>query len=201
VALTIGPFSFSASWFGLALAAAYLLGFFLFWRWGRKDGFSSEGLLDLAVISSVAGLAGGKLLPLLLGGVAESFWVGAMGVGGLVFYLYTVAKGWSFLRLADWASVALSFGQALGWLGKGLAGSSLPALVSAAGFLLIGGGLGLLRFRGLPGLRFFSYLGLSGLLLSLSAGMVSAQLLSLGGGLGLAWIAIRGWFRLKRSRE
>lgn len=193
---TIG--SFSISWFGLFLAAAYLLGVFLFWRWGRKDGFSSEDLLDLAILSSVAGLAGGKLFPMLFGGISEIFWVGAIGAGLLVFYLYVAAKKWSFFRLADLAVMALSFGQALGLLGAGLVGSQ-SSLVPAGGFLLIGGVLLFLHPRLPKGVALFSYLILGGLLLYFSIRAVSAQALSLAGVLGLVWIAIREWFKVKRS--
>ncbi len=196
VIFTVG--SFSISWFGLFLAVAYLWGVFLFWRWGRKDGFSSEDLLDLAIISSISGLAGGKFFPMLFGGITEIFWVGATGAGLLAFYLYVAAKKWSFFRLADLAVIALSFGQAVGLLGARLAGSQ-SSLIPAGGFLLIGGILLFLRPRLPKGITLFSYLILGGLLLYFSVRVVSAQVLSLGGALGLVWIAIREWFKVKRS--
>lgn len=193
------------SWAGLeitfleiSLALSYILGVFLFWRWGRKDGFSSENLLDLVILSSVAALAGGKLFPLLFGGVEEIFWVGATGAGLLVFYLYIMVKRWSFLRLADRAVLALSFGQAVGLLGAWLT-KSQPSPVLGGGFLLIGGVLLFLRSRLPKGAGLFSYLLLGGLLLYFFAGAVSAQALFLVGALGLVWIAIREWFRVKRG--
>lgn len=192
---TVGPFS--VSWFGLALAAAYLWGVFLFWRWGRRDGFSSPALLDLTILSSLAGLAGGKFFPMLFGGNPEIFWVGAIGAGLVAFYLYILAKKWSFFRLADLAATALSFGQAGGWLGAGLI-LDRSSLIPAGGFLLIGGILIFLR-RLLPGAALFSYLVLGGLLLYFVVGAVSAQALSLAGALGLIWIAIRAQFRVKRK--
>src|SRR3972149_2730658 len=54
---------FSISTFGIVLALSYLLGVFLFWRWGRREGFSSDDLFDLVLVSSLGALAGGKLPP------------------------------------------------------------------------------------------------------------------------------------------
>ncbi len=193
--------SFSVSSFGLFLAGAYLLGVFLFWRWGREEGFSPDDLLDLAILSSVAGLVGGKLLPWFVWGLSAFSWEGALGAGLLAFCLDVVLKKWSFFRLADAAALSLSFGQAVGFLGVWLIGYQASP-VQAIGLLLIGMVLFLLRGRLPLGVLFFSYLTLSGLLL-VKIGIQALSLVGLAGliglGLGHRLLSNGEWFKVKKK--
>src|SRR3972149_1495471 len=129
---------FSISTFGIVLALSYLLGVFLFWRWGRREGFSSD-----------------------------FFWVGAILAGATALLIFSSFKRWSFLRILGLAALALSFSEAVVFLGLGLLRTQ-PFLfaVGAAGraFLLY-----LLHQRTPPGITFFSYLILEGALLYFSS--------------------------------
>jgi len=100
----LGPFTIYT--LGLSLAVSYLAGIFYFWRRGRQEGFPSDSLLDLTFLASLFGLLGGGV-----------FWAGIILGGGLTLLIFSRLKGWSPLRVAALASLALSLGQALGFLG------------------------------------------------------------------------------------
>lgn len=114
-------FTFSsliASWPRLGLALAILVATFSFWRRGRKEGFNEEGLLDLVLLSLVAGIFGGKLAT---GGYVWRFWegpylfagslAGGMGAGWLLLR----RRGWSVAKMADLAIAPLILGLWLYW--------------------------------------------------------------------------------------
>jgi hypothetical protein len=186
------PFSISS--FGIILAVSYILGVFLFWRWGRGEGFSSDDLFDLALVSSLAALAGGKL-PLIFAEIpADFFWVGAVLVGALASLVFSSFKHWSFLRILGLSALALSFSEAVAFLGLGLLGEQ--SLLFAAGTVLRAVFLYFLHQRTPPGVTFFAYLILEGVLLYLFNGFLSLVLLGLGIA-GLIAILIR--FKVKRS--
>ncbi|HLD96245.1 MAG TPA: hypothetical protein VI794_00755 [Patescibacteria group bacterium] len=185
---------FSISTSGIILALSYLLGVFLFWRWGRKEGFSSDDLFDLVLVSSLGALAGGKLPPLFVEMPADFFWVGAILAGATALLIFSSFKRWSFLRILGLAALALSFSEATVFLGFGLLRTQ--SFLFAAG---TGGRALLLYFlhqRTSPGTTFFLYLILEGVLLYLSSGFLSLALLG-AGIIGL--IAITVQFKLKRS--
>ena len=185
---------FSISTFGIVLALSYLLGVFLFWRWGRREGFSSDDLFDLVLVSSLGALAGGKLPPFFVEIPSDFFWVGAILAGATALLIFSSFKRWSFLRILGLAALALSFSEAVVFLGLGLLRTQ-PFLfaVGASGraFLLY-----LLHQRTPPGITFFSYLILEGALLYFSSGFLSLALLG-AGIIGLIAITVR--FKLKRS--
>ena len=122
----LGPFTIYT--LGLSLAVSYLAGIFYFWRRGRQEGFPSDSLLDLTFLASLFGLLGGRVLFLALfregWGLGDLFlfgegvfWAGIILGGGLTLFIFSRLKGWSALRVAALASLALSLGQALGFLG------------------------------------------------------------------------------------
>lgn len=202
--------------FGIVLASAYLLSVFLFWRWGKREGFSSDDLFDLALLVSLAGLGGGKLLPLWVAVPEGFFWTGAILAGVLALYLYTRVRRLPFLRLGSLSVLAASFGQAVVFLGAGAL--RLQPLFTVGGHLLMAAVLffsygksrgGVARppalAAGIAGVVFFLYLILEGALLYFAGGWGAPVLAGLGV-IGLAgilirsrWIAIRGVFKVKRS--
>src|SRR3972149_8772355 len=185
---------FSISTFGIVLALSYLLGVFLFWRWGRKEGFSSDDLFDLVLVSSLGALAGGKLPPLFVEIPSDFYGVGAVLAGATALVIFSSFRRWSFLRILGLAALALSFSEAMAFLGFGLLRTqSLLFTAGAAGraFLFY-----LLHQRTPPGIPFFSYLILEGGLLYFSGGVLSLALLG-AGIVGLIAISVR--FKLKRS--
>ncbi|OGC55662.1 hypothetical protein A2797_01180 [candidate division WWE3 bacterium RIFCSPHIGHO2_01_FULL_48_15] len=198
--------------FGVFLAAAYLLGAFLFWRQGRREGFASDDLLDLLFLCSLAGLLGGRVLFLVLAGrnidptgllkLGEGFlWVGALIGAIAVIYPFVSAKKWSFFRIADVAVCALAAAQAVGYLGRDLtAGFTVfPYLLS--GYFILGIVLFLGRRRVLPGIPFFAYLFFSGLLIYLfeTTYPVTGLLLVIAGMMGGIAFGLSFW--LKRSKR
>ena len=64
VLLDIGPITIYS--FGFFLALSYLVGTFVFWKLGKKQGYNEEKLLDLSVISLIAALVGGHLYFVIL---------------------------------------------------------------------------------------------------------------------------------------
>lgn len=187
------------STFGIVLAVSYLLGVFLFWRGGRRDGFSSDDLFDLAILISLAGLGGGKFLPFLWG-KEEFFWVGAVLGGSATIFIYSVGKHLPFFRLGDLASFAAGVSQALFFLAAGFLGWQFP--LAAFGYIARAAILYLLRRMALfPGALVFTYLISEGILVYLfaSAGRLWATAGAGLGIIGLAWIAIRSRFKVKRS--
>lgn len=201
------------STFGIVLATAYLLSVFLFWRWGKREGFSSEDLFDLALLVSLAGLGGGKLLPLWVAVPDGFFWTGAILAGVLALYLYTRVRHLPFLRLGSLSVLAASFGQAAGFLGAGAL--RLQPLFTVGGYLLmavilffsrrksLGGAtrppalVAPARFEsrsesggGVAGVVLFLYLILEGALLYFAGGWGAPVLVGLGV-IGLAGILIR----------
>lgn len=187
---------FPVSAFGIVLASSYLLGVFLFWRWGRREGFSSDDLFDLALFSSLAALAGGKLPPLLLAVPDEFLWSGSILAGAIALLVFASFKRWSFLRLLGLAAISLSFAEAVGF--AGMAVLNLQPLWLTVG-VAVRAGLVYFIYRRLSSeAAFFLYLVFEGALLYFSRGYLSLALT--GAGLvGLVWIAIRKRFKVKRS--
>jgi|GEM_PF-317744 len=116
----------------LGLGGGLLVGLFLFWRRGRRAGFSEEGLLDLALASFLGALVGGKVTfalfhwqmytkspelvlrvwegPFSFLGVALGFL--AMGV------FFVRRRGWSFKKVADLAVIPLALAQGIYYSGQ-----------------------------------------------------------------------------------
>lgn len=178
------------------MAVSYLLGIFLFWRWGRREGFSSDDLFDLALVSSLGALAGGKLPPLLIAIPSEFFWSGSILAGAIAILVFASFRRWSYLRILGLTALALSFAEAAGLIGLTAFGIQ-PLWLAAGG--TVRAVLIYLTYRHLsPELAFFFYLMLEGALLYLSRGYFSFALAGTGT-VGLVWIAIRSRFKVKRS--
>ena len=189
----MGAISISA--YGIVLAVSYLLGIFLFWRWGRREGFSSDDLFDLALVSSLAAIAGGKLPPMLLAISSDFFWSGAIMAGAISLLVFASFKRWSFFRLLGLTALALSFAEAAGFIG--LAFLEIQSPWMAAGGAVRAGLVYFVYRRFSPELTIFLYLMLEGFLLYFSRGYLSLALAG-AGVIGLVWIAIRKRFKVKR---
>lgn len=191
--------SFPVYTFGVFLAAAYLLGAFLFWRAGRSQGFSSDDLFDLLFLTSAAALAAGRILFLAFAGKLADpsafirfgeglFWAGAFPAGLAAVYFYTRAKRWSFLRIADLIVVPLAVAASA---------VAIPsALYVSLGYFILAGLLWLLGPRLPLGATFFAYLFFSGPLVYLmDINFLFGQLLFMIGAVGLVALWLR--FRVK----
>ncbi|MEA2020405.1 MAG: prolipoprotein diacylglyceryl transferase family protein [Patescibacteria group bacterium] len=116
---------------GILLALGVFLGAFLFWQRAREEGFDEEKILDLSLISLVAGIFGARLVFIAINfSVFKSNWsdvfrslgsglnfLGGFAFGAGSFYLFVRRKGWSVLKLADLAVPPLLLGQAFGSVG------------------------------------------------------------------------------------
>ena len=144
VLLDIGPITIYS--FGFFLALSYLVGTFVFWKLGKKQGYNEEKLLDLSIISLIAALAGGHLYFVALnfglfrddlvsilyvwqGGFAYH---GSLAVVFLVASYFVIKWKWSYFQIADIASLAATASLIIGKVGTFFAGfdfgrvSSLP---------------------------------------------------------------------------
>jgi len=162
--------------FGAFLAVSYLLGVFVFWRFGRREGFPPEELFDLSLSTSIVALIGARLLFLkFFGGYVSlldlfkmgegTVWAGAIVFGFFAFATFVWVKKWSFFRIADLAVLGLAFGQAGGFLASEAARYVPFSIYMALGYLLLGFTLKVLHSRSRPGLSFFVYLLVSGALI------------------------------------
>jgi len=150
--LQIGPLPVYT--FGVILAAAFLLGVFLFWRVAMREGFASDPIFDLIFLSVLAALIGGRLSFIVFTGdpslseglsafggailqVGEGiFWAPAFLFGLTAFYLYIRRrKEWSFFKLTDLVVPILALGQGIGFLGAEIAGYLSSVAYIGVGFL------------------------------------------------------------------
>ncbi|MEX1061561.1 MAG: prolipoprotein diacylglyceryl transferase family protein [Patescibacteria group bacterium] len=178
ILLQVGPFPVYT--LGLFLAISYLIGIFSFWRLGRREGFSSDSILDLTFLTSFFGLLGGRLLFLFLlregWGAADIlrfgegvFWVGVLLAGAVFLLIFSRVKGWSVLRVGALAVTSLTLGQAWGFLGAEIANYFPYAFYPAFGYLLLWFLLRFLLNRKVePGYPVSLYLIFSGALLYLT---------------------------------
>ena len=221
---SLGPFPIYT--FGALVAVSFLLGTFLFWRFGKKEGFSSDDLFDLILITSFTALVGGRALHLALFGGVDHFidllrvgegmlWVGAFVFGFTALAVFVWLKKWSFFRIGDLTALALAFGQSVGFLGAELIDYIPFAFYPALGYLVLGGLLWFLLRRASPGVPFFLYLVFSGVFIyfaewlrpekaiwmGVNVNFVFGFLLSLLGVLGLVVILIakKRPFRVKKD--
>lgn len=106
------------SWPRFGLGLAILAATFSFWRKGRREGFNEEGLLDLVLVTLVAGILGGKLAA---GGPFLRFWegpylfAGSLAGGLAAGWLLSRRRGWSVAKIADLAIAPLILGLWLYW--------------------------------------------------------------------------------------
>jgi len=138
--------------YGAFVALGFVLGIGLFLRSGRREGFDTGRLQDLAFSSVVLGLVGSRVAFVLVNARAfiGACWPGGHDAavdwvrggcwaplrfwdGGLVFYGGAAAvgavlwsfgrrEGWSLLRLGDLAAPSVALGHAVGRIGCLMAG-------------------------------------------------------------------------------
>jgi len=124
--LRIGPLTLS--WHGLTTAAGLVVAVALASRWAGRGGLDRDRILDLAVIATLAGMAGARLLYLVeqqpadllrpaawIGGQGFSFYGGLIG-GGIAAGLYARRRRLG-LRYLDALALGLPLGMAVGRLG------------------------------------------------------------------------------------
>lgn len=135
--------------------AAYIVGTFIFWREGRRQGYQSEKLLDLSLLSLIAALVGGRLYGFLfdLGSAFDdplsllAFWRGDLHFFGALFgvisvgLVFTRRWKWTTLQVADFSFLAALVALIFAKTGAFLAGveygtaSSLPWATQASSLL------------------------------------------------------------------
>lgn len=98
---------------------------------GKRRGVAPERLIDAALWTVVAGIAGGRIGYVLANqeyfaeNLREAFYIwegglafqGALLTGMLALFLYSANRKLPFWVLADTASLGLALGQVFGWLG------------------------------------------------------------------------------------
>jgi len=177
---SIGPITLHS--YGLMVAIGLSLAIFMAWRRAPKEGLDPEQLLDLGFWLVAAGLAGGRLLYVLVTWreyAADPIGVLRIWDGGLVFYgaflgslaalvVYSRARRQSVFRWLDLCAPYIPLAHGVGRIGCFLAGCcygapsdsctavALPALgdhVARLPVQLYEAGFNFLLFGGLIGLR------------------------------------------------
>ncbi|HVY37837.1 MAG TPA: prolipoprotein diacylglyceryl transferase [Polyangia bacterium] len=143
----LGRREIAISTYGVLVTAGLAIGIWAAQRQGRRRGFDSGAVMDLAFWTIVAGLIGARLTYGLVN--AREFWLACtegpgprwhdctsvfrLWEGGLVFYggvaaaagaalLFARRQGWSFGEVGDVGAPALAIGHAFGRLGCFAAG-------------------------------------------------------------------------------
>lgn len=130
--------------YGFFLAFAYLAATYVFWKEAKKQGYQEEKLLDFSVVSLVAAIVGGRIFYILInsqyffdsGNFKKIFffWEGGFAYYGsfilvLFFGTYLIRKWkWSFLQIADIASLAVLLATFFGKIGSFLSGNDFGSL-------------------------------------------------------------------------
>lgn len=153
ILINLGPIQIRS--FGVFLVLAFLLGTFILWREGQKQGYNEEKLLDMAVVSIFSGFIGARVYYVLTNWVyysgrlsdAFKFWEGGLAFhgallgGGIGVWWFTRRNKWPFLQVADFASLAVLLGEIIGKIGSFLNGddyglpSKLPWAVQIPGVI------------------------------------------------------------------
>lgn len=135
IILSFGPIIIRS--YGLFLTIGYLLGTYILWKEGKKQGFNEEKLLDLSIVILIFGLFGARLYYAFLhwnefsseparifaiweGGLA---FYGALGLGALAIWYFAKKMKWPFLQIADILSFCVVLATILGKIGAFLAGA------------------------------------------------------------------------------
>ncbi|MGQ9532075.1 MAG: prolipoprotein diacylglyceryl transferase [Desulfotomaculales bacterium] len=126
VAFHVGPLV--VRWYGIFMVTAMIVGTVYFVRRGKQQGIHEDLLLNLVLLVLLAGIAGARLLFVLVnfpawfvhdpvqvlklyqGGLA---WHGGLGAGLLAGWLYCRARGLNAQRLADLTVPGLALGYML----------------------------------------------------------------------------------------
>jgi phosphatidylglycerol:prolipoprotein diacylglycerol transferase len=129
ILFSLGPITIRS--YGVLLTLAFILGTFIVWREGKRQGYNEEKILDLAVTVLVTGFIGARLYYVILNwsDFASNLlkvlmvWEGGLAfhgalAGGIIGAWYFIKKAkWPFFQVADFAVLGLTFGQAVGRIG------------------------------------------------------------------------------------
>ncbi|MGI6452170.1 MAG: prolipoprotein diacylglyceryl transferase [Syntrophomonadaceae bacterium] len=147
VLFKIGPISIQ-SW-GFMLAVAILIAIVGLSRLFKKEGYDSDMVLDMVLLTVVAGLLGGRLAYVLVyqwdwflndplmffsltnGGWSGLIWYGGLAGGFIAFSIYIYRKNLSFWKVADMFAPFLALGYALVRVGCFLAGCCYGRITSS----------------------------------------------------------------------
>ncbi len=130
--------------YGFFLTLAYIVGTFILWREGKRQGYQGEKLLDLSLLSLIAALIGGRLyyaafhFNLFRGELLSilAFWEGRASFYGAFFGVLVVGAlltrrwKWPFFQVADFAVLAGLCAFAIGKVGAFFAGVDFGTLTS-----------------------------------------------------------------------
>lgn len=121
--------------YGLMIAIGIIMASILLIKRGRGKGYDEDKLLNLLIISVIAGVLGGKLLfiitefkdimqdPSILYNFGNGFVIyGAIIVGALAVYIYCKKNKWNPLEILDLAAPGVALAQGFGRIGCFLAG-------------------------------------------------------------------------------
>lgn len=153
VLVSLGPIQIRS--YGVFLVLAFLVGTFIIWREGQKQGYNEEKLLDLSVTVILSGLLGSRLYYVTTNfgyykdrfGAVLKIWEGGLSfhgalIGGILGFWWFVRKNkWPILQVADFGSLALLLGMVVGKIGSLLNGddygvtSSLPWAIQIPGVI------------------------------------------------------------------
>lgn len=131
---TIGPFTLHS--YGLLVALGFFAGLFVTVRIGKREGFSTQQVLDMGFLLILAAVIGSRLLYVLINLDyylenpldAPKIWQGGLVFsGGILAALATMGwysrrHGIAFLQLGDLWAPAASIGQGFGRIGCLMAG-------------------------------------------------------------------------------
>ena len=130
--------------FGFFLVVAYLIGTFIFWKEGKRQGYNEEKLLDLSLIALLGSFIGGRVFFIITNydffqdnpQAIITFWEGGFSyygaVFGLVLAVFLLGKKWkwTFLQVADFGVLAVIAAYITIKVGMFLAGINYGTLTS-----------------------------------------------------------------------
>src|SRR3989338_1305463 len=153
ILINLGPIQIRS--YGIFLVLAFLVGTFLLWREGKKQGYNEDKLFDLSVLCILTGFVGSSLYYILINWGYYSarlssvlkIWEGGLSldgalIGGFIgLWWFNQRNKWPFFQVADFAVLAASLGIIVGKFGSFLNGddyglpSNLPWAVQIPGVI------------------------------------------------------------------
>lgn len=136
----IGPVTIYS--YGFFLAVGYLLATYIFWREGKRQGYSEEKLIDFSVATLIAAILGGRFFYTLINFRILStnwtkvlaFWEGGFAYYGSFFAVFIISLflirkwKWSFFQIADIGALAVLSAFVVGKIGSFLSGNDYGKL-------------------------------------------------------------------------
>lgn len=153
VLISLGPIQIRT--YGFILVLSFLVGTFILWREGQKQGYNEDKLLDLSLTLIISGFVGSRIYYVVTNWGYYStrmsqilqFWQGGLSlhgaiIGGVIALWWFCRKNkWPFLQVADFVTLGTMLGLIVGKLGSFLNGddygtvSQLPWAVSIPGVI------------------------------------------------------------------